>query len=82
MEAAPHIQPLWGRILFYLLCTHEYGHTIQCLFLGPLYWPAVALPSVLWYHLFEGWRNKRRVPYDALYCERWATAWGRRWSGM
>ena len=64
------------------LCAHEYGHTIQCLFLGPLYWPAVALPSVLWYHLFEGWRNKRRVPYDALYCERWATAWGRRWSGM
>lgn len=64
------------------LCAHEYGHTVQCLFLGPLYWLAVALPSVLWYHFFDGYRKKRRIPYDALYCERWATAWGRKWSGM
>lgn len=64
------------------LCAHEYGHTIQCLFLGPLYWLAVALPSVLWYHFFDGYRKKHRVPYDVLYCERWATAWGRKWSGL
>lgn len=64
------------------LRVHEYGHTIQCLFLGPLYWPVVVLPSAVWYHCFAAWRRKRRVPYDALYCERWATAWGRRWSGV
>lgn len=63
------------------LRVHEYGHTIQCLFLGPLYWFAVVIPSAVWYHCFEGYRRKRRVPYDALYCERWATAWGRKWSG-
>lgn len=63
------------------LCAHEYGHTVQCLFLGPLYWLVVAVPSAVWYHFFGGYRARRRVPYDALYCERWATAWGRKWSG-
>lgn len=62
------------------LCIHEYGHTIQCLFLGPLYWPVVAIPSAVWYHFFAGFREKRHIPYDSLYCERWATAWGRKWS--
>jgi len=77
MEAAPHIQPLWGRILFYLLCTHEYGHTIQCLVLGPLYWVVSALSSVIWRRCFAGYRKEYGVPYDALYCER--TAWGKKW---
>ena len=63
------------------ICTHEYGHTIQCLLLGPLYWVVVALPSVIWCHFFAGYRKKRDIPYDALFCERWATAWGRKWSG-
>lgn len=64
------------------LRVHEYGHTIQCLFLGPLYWIVVLLPSALWYHFFGAYRAKRRIPYDAFCCERWATAWGVRWSGQ
>jgi len=64
------------------LRVHEYGHTVQCLFLGPLYWAAVMLPSAVWYHCFAGYRRSRRIPYDALYCERWATAWGKKWSGI
>lgn len=64
------------------LCAHEYGHTVQCLFLGPLYWVVVVVPSVVWYHCFRGFRRRRGVPYDSLYCEAWATAWGRRWSGQ
>ena len=63
------------------ICAHEYGHTIQCLLLGPLYWVVVAIPSVIWYHFFAGYRKKCGVPYDALFCERWATAWGKKWSG-
>lgn len=63
------------------LCIHEYGHTIQCLFLGPLYWFLVVLPSAVWYHFFSDHRKKHQIPYDALYCERWATAWGKKWSG-
>ena len=64
------------------LCVHEYGHTVQCLFLGPLYWVVVAIPSVIWCHFFAGYRKRRGIPYDALFCERWATAWGRKWSGI
>lgn len=63
------------------LCVHEYGHTVQCLVLGPLYWLVIVLPSAIWFHFFAGYRRKHRIPYDALYCERWATAWGGRWSG-
>ena len=63
------------------ICAHEHGHTIQCLFLGPLYWFIVAIPSVIWYHFFAGYRKKRGISYDALFCEHWATAWGRKWSG-
>lgn len=63
------------------LFAHEYGHTIQYLFLGPLYWPVVALPSAVWYLLLSGLRRRRQLPYDTLYCERWATAWGKKWSG-
>ena len=64
------------------LCAHEYGHTIQCLFLGPLYWIVIAIPSLIWRCFFEGYRKKRHISYDSLYCERWATAWGHRWSGI
>ena len=27
---------------------HEYGHTWQCLLLGPLYYIVIALPSMIW----------------------------------
>ena len=64
------------------LCVHEYGHTVQCLFLGPLYWVVVAVPSVIWCHCFASYRRTRGVSYEALYCERWATAWGRKWSAV
>ncbi|MBQ7689496.1 MAG: hypothetical protein IJT27_09800 [Clostridia bacterium] len=60
---------------------HEYGHTIQCLLLGPLYWVAVALPSAVWCNFFEGYRKKHDVSYYKLYCESWANRWGQRWSG-
>lgn len=63
------------------LRVHEYGHTVQCLFLGPLYWIFVMLPSVIWYQFFGGFRERHGISYDALYCERWATAWGIQWSG-
>lgn len=59
------------------LCAHEYGHTIQCLVLGPLYWVVSALSSVIWRRCFAGYRKEYGVPYDALYCER--TAWGKKW---
>lgn len=61
---------------------HEYGHTIQCLLLGPFYWLVVALPSAVWCQFFESYRKKNGVSYYKLYCESWANRWGVRWSGL
>ncbi len=61
---------------------HEYGHTWQCLILGPLYYIVVAIPSFIWCNFFAGYRKKNNVPYSALYCEKWANAWGQKFSKM
>ena len=61
---------------------HEYGHTWQCLLLGPLYYIVIALPSMIWCNCFESWRKKHGVSYYKLYCEAWANAFGQRFSGM
>ena len=61
---------------------HEYGHTIQCLLLGPLYWPVIGLPSAVWCNFFEGYRRKHNVSYYKLYCESWANKWGEKWSSL
>ena len=57
---------------------HEYGHTLQSAFLGPLYLPIVGLPSVLWAGLpvFAKIRRERNISYFSLYCERWANRLG------
>lgn len=61
---------------------HEYGHTIQCLLLGPFYWLVIGLPSAVWCNFFANYRKKNGVSYYKLYCESWANQWGSRWSGM
>lgn len=61
---------------------HEYGHTIQCLLLGPLYWIVIAAPSAIWCNFFDKYRKKNNISYYKLYCESWANKWGSRWSGM
>ncbi len=57
---------------------HEYGHTWQCLLLGPLYYIIIALPSVIWCNLFDGYRKKNNISYYKLYCESWANCWGQK----
>ncbi len=61
---------------------HEYGHTWQCLLLGPLYYIVIAIPSVIWCNCFAGYRKKHNIAYGNLYCEGWANAWGRKFTGM
>ena len=61
---------------------HEYGHTIQCLLLGVLYWPVIAIPSAIWCNFFENYRKKNNVSYYKLYCESWANRWGQKWTGL
>ena len=61
---------------------HEYGHTWQCLLLGPLYYIVIALPSVIWCNCFAGYRKKNNVSYYKLYCEAWANCWGQKATKM
>lgn len=61
---------------------HEYGHTWQCLLLGPLYYFVIALPSVIWCNCFANYRKKNNIPYSAVYCEDWANVWGQKFSGL
>lgn len=64
------------------LLAHEYGHSIQSLFFGPLYLPAVGLPSVIWAGLpcFRKLRRTRGVDYYAVYPEKSATRLGLRFA--
>lgn len=63
------------------LLAHEYGHTIQSLFFGPLYLLTVGLPSVLWAGLpcFRNMRRKGRS-YYSVYPEKGATRLGQRFA--
>lgn len=60
--------------------THEYGHTVQSVILGPLFLPVIGLPSLLWAGLpvFRKYRERRSVSYYWLYTERWANFLGER----
>ncbi|MBE5760733.1 MAG: hypothetical protein E7334_01900 [Clostridiales bacterium] len=60
------------------ISSHEFGHTVQSLFLGPFYLIAVGLPSFIWCNLsfFKKRRKEKSIPYSALYCEKWADALG------
>ena len=73
-----HTKPEWT----YNTRIHEYGHTWQCLLLGPLYYIVIAIPSVIWCNVFGGYRKKHNISYYKLYCEAWANAWGQKATGM
>lgn len=55
---------------------HEYGHTKQSKILGPLYLLVVGLPSAIWCHCFESYRQKYNKSYYDFYCEKWADKLG------
>ena len=80
-----------GRFLFFYpgfrseghrLLSHEYGHTIQSLILGPLYLPVIGLPSLLWASLpaFERRRQRKQISYYAFAPEKWANRLGDRFA--
>lgn len=69
----------YGRMIL----THEYGHTVQSLILGPLYLIVIGLPSLLWagIPLFSRLRQRKHISYYRLYTERWANFLGKRLTG-
>ena len=56
------------------LVLHEYGHTLQSLFLGPLYLPVIVVPSLVWAGLprLERFRLRKGYSYYRFFTERWA----------
>lgn len=52
---------------------HERGHSIQSMYLGPLYLLVIGLPSILW---AMWWNYGRGVSYYRFYTERWADKLG------
>lgn len=55
---------------------HEYGHTIQSNFLGPLFLIVIGLPSIIWAGCFDRYREKHNISYYRFYTEKWADALG------
>ena len=51
---------------------HEKGHTVQSYILGWLYLLVIGLPSIIWCNLFEEYRQKHGIIYEAFYTEKWA----------
>lgn len=58
------------------LIKHEYGHTIQSLYLGPLYLFIIGIPSLIWAGFFKEYRRKNRISYYSFYPEKWAEKLG------
>lgn len=54
---------------------HEYGHSRQSLYLGPLYLIVVGLPSILWAGFIHDMVGKEVSYYD-VYPENWADKLG------
>lgn len=55
---------------------HEYGHTRQSMFLGPLYLLVIGLPSIIWAGCFDNYRQKHNKSYYDFYTESWADKLG------
>lgn len=65
------------------LLTHEYGHTIQSLILGPLYLLVIGIPSTLWGFLPSCYKRRKEhgVSYFWFFTESWANALGEKVTG-
>jgi len=61
------------------LLTHEYGHTVQSLYLGPLYLVVIGLPSLTWAQFGGDYRRANGVGYYSFYTESWANDLAREW---
>ena len=58
------------------LIQHEYGHTIQSLYLGPVYLLIIGIPSLIWAGCFQEFRRKHKISYYSFYPEKWADKLG------
>ena len=66
------------------LLVHEYGHTIQSLLLGPLYFIIIGIPSTLWgfLPLLAKKRKEEGLSYFSFFTEKWANGLGEKVTGQ
>ena len=60
------------------ILSHEYGHTVQSVILGPFYLFVIGLPSAIWCNfkpVAKKWLSGKRE-YESFYPEKWATRLG------
>lgn len=64
--------------------SHEFGHTVQSVILGPLFLLVIALPSVLWAGIpaLRTYRKINHVRYVDFYPEKWANHLGQKITGI
>ena len=50
--------------------------------LGTLFWLVIGLPSFIWCHCFESYRQRNRISYYVFYPEKWANYNGQKATGL
>ena len=63
------------------LMIHEFGHSIQSLILGPLYFVVIGVVSALWSIILKNKKKHKDVSYFDCYTEKWANQLGELVSG-
>lgn len=54
------------------LLAHEYGHSLQSIFLGPLFFFVIGIPSICWAAFGDNYRKKHNKTYYEFYTEKFA----------
>lgn len=69
---------------FNQVAVHEFGHSLQSLLLGPLYFFVISIPSGVWcnFKYFQNMRKDKKMSYYIFYPERWANYWGEKITKM
>lgn len=64
--------------------SHEFGHTVQSAWLGPLFLPVIGIPSYVWAMLpvFVKKRKEQGIKYCSFYPESWANKLGEKITGI
>lgn len=68
IDRYPITRLTWNRV------KHEYGHTRQSLYLGPLYLIVIGLPSLIWAGLKKF--TFKKINYYSFFTEKWADKLG------
>lgn len=64
--------------------SHEYGHTVQSAWLGPLFLPVIGIPSYAWAFLPSCVKKRKEqgIKYCSFYPESWANRLGEKITGV